>query len=1063
MSTNQQYNPYNKGNNGGNKRSNNGYNKNYQMNAPQYAYANNGAYYSIAPVCFAYLKCIYHGVMYSPYMGYQLPMNAATPAVTSTLNTNVSEYVPMTKFTAVPATIPAQTMSHPMNANYATFTPATTTTTTPMNTVNNNNNTDMNRDDDSGESTDPLSVDEDINNDISIPTPLPTVNNNTTTTPAANNNASMMNVPTNTIQAPIYTPRSFSSQAVKAPSFVPGAIKPTTNTAVKFTPAAASKAEYINIFKKLVNNDDGSKAKEEEEKKKQEEEERKRKEEEERIAAEKARKEEEERRRKEEEERIRKEEEERIAAEKAKKEEEERIAAEKAKKEEEERMAAEKAKKEEEERKRKEESPMPTTPTNGYNRQSDSRNNYNNKYNNRDNGYNNNNNQRPYHDNNRGDMSRKNSRKGPNDKYNDNNNFNNNGGGRGGKRNNRGGRSGNRNNFNAENTNWIATPIDEEKYGFFKTEDKLCYLNEEIMNIWSEEKNELEEMNIMGVNTFEYTIVKTDRAKPITSATSSHLDIIKKQMQSILNKLTLDKFDALSKEILNIHLNTITEFEAIATLIYNKAVIEPKFSSMYAQLCQLLKTQTATMIANSIITEEIEGKFYWKTKNTIPVPEKDDKVEESEPMGEGMNTKEEAMEEAAKKYSIKKLLTKKCQEEFEAEDRYDDINKKIEECQQEMKSTRDKIVIRRNESALNEYEYEKNSIRRRTFGNVEFIGQLFNHNVLRVYKVLLICIEDLTTQYDNPDDEKTECLCKLLTTIGEVCSKDSKFKQLVEDTLHNLEPFSKNDKLSSRVRFAIKDVLELKDRNWVSRKNDSKLVSLTELRKQQILENLQKASAAAASKAEQPKLNKGKSQKAKSHNLGRNNSNISLRPGGKSSSYGAMETPTSPVTPIEEPAIPAGAIIEPISEEHKEKYFKTIKSSFDEYKESHEVDDFQYYVNDKREQLKDNDYSNFMASVFLYIGENFKLDDNFKVFCDILNIMCEQYNLTSTNIIDGLHIALYTIGDIDAPLKYQLSASLLNSFIEKNHLKKEDIDTLGNSIDKSSDSYYNYQDIMKKM
>ena len=55
---------------------------------------------------------------------------------------------------------------------------------------------------------------------------------------------------------------------------------------------------------------------------------------------------------------------------------------------------------------------------------------------------------------------------------------------------------------------------------------------------------------------------------------------------SILNKITPDKFNKLSDELLLCELDSPAILKGVVVLIFNKALEEPKYSSMYAQLCR---------------------------------------------------------------------------------------------------------------------------------------------------------------------------------------------------------------------------------------------------------------------------------------------------------------------------------------------------------------------------------------------------------------------------------------------------------------------------------------------
>lgn len=61
-----------------------------------------------------------------------------------------------------------------------------------------------------------------------------------------------------------------------------------------------------------------------------------------------------------------------------------------------------------------------------------------------------------------------------------------------------------------------------------------------------------------------------------------------------------------------------------------------------------------------------------------------------------------------------------------------------------------------------ELEEAKNKARRRSTGNIKFIGELFKLRML-TEAIMHDCVVKLLK---NHDDESLECLCRLLTTIG---------------------------------------------------------------------------------------------------------------------------------------------------------------------------------------------------------------------------------------------------------------------------------------------------------
>lgn len=108
-------------------------------------------------------------------------------------------------------------------------------------------------------------------------------------------------------------------------------------------------------------------------------------------------------------------------------------------------------------------------------------------------------------------------------------------------------------------------------------------------------------------------------------------------------------------------------------------------------------------------------------------------------------------------------------------------------------------------------EFER-KIRHRSVGVIKFIAELFKLGIL-TYNIMFTCINLLlSVEYE----ETLECLCKLLTTVGSIL-----------ETRESLEPFFKKinqlieeyklKNLSSRIKFMLMDVVDLRKNNWLKR------------------------------------------------------------------------------------------------------------------------------------------------------------------------------------------------------------------------------------------------------
>lgn len=149
--------------------------------------------------------------------------------------------------------------------------------------------------------------------------------------------------------------------------------------------------------------------------------------------------------------------------------------------------------------------------------------------------------------------------------------------------------------------------------------------------------------------------------------------------------------------------------------------------------------------------------------------------------------------------------------------------------------------------------------RKRYVGHMKFVGQLFRVGLLSV-EVMHYCIQviylsrhkdystvlfttmvllmtiyvrvlqELFGDSDVPDEEKLQGVCTLLTTIGkqleDACGAQAKHANMMKKCIKELESLGGNMKLSLRIRFMIRDLLELRLNNWTARREEESSVSL---------------------------------------------------------------------------------------------------------------------------------------------------------------------------------------------------------------------------------------------
>ncbi|CAK9133473.1 unnamed protein product [Ilex paraguariensis] len=228
-----------------------------------------------------------------------------------------------------------------------------------------------------------------------------------------------------------------------------------------------------------------------------------------------------------------------------------------------------------------------------------------------------------------------------------------------------------------------------------------------------------------------------------------------RQLKGILNKLTPQNFEKLFEQVKQVKIDNAVTLTGVISQIFDKALMEPTFCEMYANFCSHLAGDLPDLnVGNEKIT-------------------------------------------------FKRLLLNKCQEEFERGEReQEEANKADEEGD-----------VKQSEQ---EREEKRIQARRRMLGNIRLIGELYKKKML-TERIMHECINKLLGQPENPDEEDVEALCKLMSTIG-VMIDHPKAKERMDGYFDMMARLSNNMKLSSRVRFMLKDAIDLRKNKWQQRR-----------------------------------------------------------------------------------------------------------------------------------------------------------------------------------------------------------------------------------------------------
>uniref|UniRef100_A0AAQ4QSW2 Eukaryotic translation initiation factor 4 gamma, 1a n=1 Tax=Gasterosteus aculeatus aculeatus TaxID=481459 RepID=A0AAQ4QSW2_GASAC len=248
-----------------------------------------------------------------------------------------------------------------------------------------------------------------------------------------------------------------------------------------------------------------------------------------------------------------------------------------------------------------------------------------------------------------------------------------------------------------------------------------------------------------------------------------------KRLRSILNKLTPQKFQELMKQVTDLTIDTEERLKGTIDLIFEKAISEPNFSVAYANMCRCL-------LGLKVPTSDKPGVFV----------------------------------------NFRKLLLNRCQKEFEKDQDDDEI---FERKQKELEAGEERERLRV------ELQDSRDQARRRSLGNIKFIGELFKLKML-TEAIMHDCVVKLLK---NHDEESLECLCRLLSTIGKDLDFE-KAKPRMDQYFTQMDKIIKEKKTSSRIRFMLQDVIDLRRCSWVPRRGDQGPKTIDQIHKEAEME-----------------------------------------------------------------------------------------------------------------------------------------------------------------------------------------------------------------------------------
>jgi translation initiation factor 4G len=235
----------------------------------------------------------------------------------------------------------------------------------------------------------------------------------------------------------------------------------------------------------------------------------------------------------------------------------------------------------------------------------------------------------------------------------------------------------------------------------------------------------LEPVAPLEVSANRWVAASTSR-KPIAPDADSP-ELVDRKVRSLLNKLSMEKFDSISDQIITWANKSENEKDGrtliqVIRLVFDKATDsdEAAWSEMYAGLC-------------------------WMMMVTISPEVQDDGIRNTDgkPIAGGQ--------------LVRKHLLNRCQEDFERG--------------WFAKETTATAVAAANNKKGEENLYSDQycaaqKAKRQGLGLIKFIGELFKFQML-TERVMHGCVKKLLGNVENPEEEEIESLCQLLRTVGQ--------------------------------------------------------------------------------------------------------------------------------------------------------------------------------------------------------------------------------------------------------------------------------------------------------
>ncbi|KIJ15655.1 hypothetical protein PAXINDRAFT_99504 [Paxillus involutus ATCC 200175] len=293
----------------------------------------------------------------------------------------------------------------------------------------------------------------------------------------------------------------------------------------------------------------------------------------------------------------------------------------------------------------------------------------------------------------------------------------------------------------------------------------------------------LEHVAPLEVSANRWVAPSTARNPIATHADSPEL--VDRKVRSLLNKLTMEKFDTISDQIIAWANKSENEKDGrtliqVVRLVLDHAADGATWSEMYARLCRKMMERISPEVQDDGI------------RNT-----------DGKPIAGGQ--------------LFRKYLLNRCQEDFER----GWFAKETTAAAAAAKASNDQAIKAANDTMGEESElyseeyYAAQKAKRQGLGLIKFIGELFKVQML-TERMMHECVKKLLGNVENPEEKEIESLCQLLKTAGQQLDVP-KARAHMDVYFARMKELCKSLNVSPRVQFTLQVMIELRERRWVAR------------------------------------------------------------------------------------------------------------------------------------------------------------------------------------------------------------------------------------------------------